>query len=55
MKDPAVDGEAPIGRRRLNHRARPEEVAAARMFLLSDEASFIAGAELYGDGGMRRA
>jgi NAD(P)-dependent dehydrogenase (short-subunit alcohol dehydrogenase family) len=34
--------------------ARPEEVAAAALFLLSDEASFIAGAELCVDGGMRQ-
>jgi NAD(P)-dependent dehydrogenase (short-subunit alcohol dehydrogenase family) len=34
--------------------ARVEEVAAATLFLLSDEASFIAGAELPVDGGMRQ-
>lgn len=38
----------------LGRMARLEEVAAATLFLLSDEASFIAGAELCVDGGMRQ-
>jgi NAD(P)-dependent dehydrogenase (short-subunit alcohol dehydrogenase family) len=36
----------------LGRMARPEEVAAAAVFLLSDDASFIAGSELHVDGGM---
>lgn len=38
----------------LGRMARPEEVAAATLFLLSDEASFVAGTELCVDGGMRQ-
>ena len=36
----------------LNRMGRPEEIAAAALFLASDEASFVAGAELSVDGGM---
>ncbi len=36
----------------LHRLGRPEEVAAAALFLASDESSFIAGAELAIDGGM---
>lgn len=36
----------------LGPTAKPEEVAAAALLLLSDEASFVAGIELFVDGGM---
>lgn len=42
----AIASQIPLGRM-----GRPEEIAAAVLFLLSDQASFIAGAELFVDGG----
>lgn len=46
--------KALVGRIPLGRMARPEEIAAAVLFLLSDEASFITGVELYVDGGMQQ-
>lgn len=42
----SIAAQIPLGRM-----ARPEEIAAATVFLLSSDASFIAGAELFVDGG----
>jgi len=41
-----VDAITPLGRL-----GRPDEIAAAAVFLASDEASYVAGAELFADGG----
>ena len=41
-----IDAVTPLGRL-----GRPDEIAAAALFLASDEASYIAGTELFADGG----
>ena len=46
---------APAGAVPLGRTGRPEEIANAALFLLSDEASFITGAALPVDGGVTAA
>ena len=53
---PMIDLDAPgmdaiVGATPMKRPGRPEEVAQAVLFLASDEASFVTGAELYVDGG----
>lgn len=45
----AIVSTIPMGRI-----ARPSKIASAARFLFSDEASFIAGVELFIDGGMQQ-
>jgi NAD(P)-dependent dehydrogenase (short-subunit alcohol dehydrogenase family) len=44
-----ISAAVPVGRF-----GRPEEIAKAVVFLASDDASYITGAELFVDGGLAR-
>jgi NAD(P)-dependent dehydrogenase (short-subunit alcohol dehydrogenase family) len=54
-RDPEDQLRRFAGMHPMNRLGRPEEVAAAVMFLASDEASFVTGATLCVDGGMDAA
>lgn len=52
MGDPAAEKE-PYQFQAINRIGKPEEIANAALFLASDEASYVTGAELSVDGGWR--
>jgi NAD(P)-dependent dehydrogenase (short-subunit alcohol dehydrogenase family) len=54
LRNPAIE-KALVESTALRRLGRPEEVARAALFLASDEASYVTGAELAVDGGMSAA
>ena len=49
--DPEVERAAIAGRHPIGRLGRPEEIANAALYLLSDESAFVTGAEFAIDGG----
>jgi NAD(P)-dependent dehydrogenase (short-subunit alcohol dehydrogenase family) len=54
LRNPAIE-KALVDSTALKRLGRPEEIAKAALFLASDEASYVTGAELAVDGGMSAA